>query len=403
MQTSPDTVLRKLKSGPSAPVRGVRVVGIDDWAWRKGQRYGTILVDLETHVPIDLLPDRSADSVANWLQSHPGAEVISRDRGGLYADGANRGAPHAVQVADRFHLLCNLTSAVERVLEQKRTALAKAIVSAVADPVPPQTESTPTKKTGAEQVSEERRQCRVERYNEVVELHRKGMSQAEIGRTLHMGRKTVRRMIRAGQFPERAKPHRGPPGIKRFQEFLISRWAEGCHNATQLWREIQVQGYTGGRSTMTKFVATLRTQGTKYFRPTAAPRQPKAKPPSPRQAAMLLARRPEKLKPDEQQLLVKLNECCPEIPILLELTQGFAHVFRAKKEDGLQNWLAGAYRAGLPEISRFCDGLLRDANAVTASVLLPWSNGQVEGQIHRLKLVKRQMYDRAKFNLLLRR
>jgi transposase len=115
---------------------------------------------------------------------------------------------------------------------------------------------------------------------------------------------------------------------------------------------------------------------------------------------MLLARRPEKLKPDEQQLLFKLNECCSEIPILLELTQGFAHVFRAKKEDGLQNWLAGAYRAGLPEISRFCDGLLRDATAVTAAVVLPWSNGQVEGQIHRLKLVKRQMYGRAKFNLL---
>ena len=123
---------------------------------------------------------------------------------------------------------------------------------------------------------------------------------------------------------------------------------------------------------MTKFVATLRTQGTKYFRPTAAPRQPKARPHSPRQAAMLLARRPEKLKPDEQQLLFKLNECCSEIPILLELTQGFAHVFRAKKEDGLQNWLAGAYRAGLPEISRFCDGLLRDATAVTA--LEQWSS-----------------------------
>lgn len=103
------------------------------------------------------------------------------------------------------------------------------------------------------------------------------MDQAEIDRTLHMRRKTDRRMIRAGQFPERAKPHRGPRGIKRFQEFLISRWAEGCHNATQLWREIQVQGYTGGRSTMAKFVAMLRTQGT------AAPRQPKAKPPSPRQ------------------------------------------------------------------------------------------------------------------------
>jgi len=112
------------------------------------------------------------------------------------------------------------------------------------------------------------------------------------------------------------------------------------------------------------------------------------------------AGRPEKLKPDEQQLLAKLNECCPEVPILHEWTQGFAHVFRGREKGALQTWLDGAYRSGLPEISRFCDGLLRDADAVTAAVVLPWSNGQVEGQIHRLKLVKRQMYGRAKFDLI---
>ena len=115
---------------------------------------------------------------------------------------------------------------------------------------------------------------------------------------------------------------------------------------------------------------------------------------------MLLASRPEKLKPDEQKLLDKLNECCPEIPILYGLTKGFAAVFREGKSDALQNWIREANQAGLPEINRFCDGLLRDEKAVTAAVVLPWSNGQVEGQIHRLKLVKRQMYGRAKFNLL---
>lgn len=400
LQTSPDTVLRKLKAGASASVPGVTAVGIDDWAWRKGQRYGTILVDLETHSPIDLLPDRSADSVAAWLQSHPGAEVVSRDRAGLYADGATRGAPQAIQVADRFHLLCNLTDAVQRVLEQKRTALAKTIAPAIAEPVSAPAEPAITPKTRPEQVSEQRRQSRVDRYNEVVALYREGMSQKEIGRTLHIGRKTVRRFLRAGEFPERAKPHRPPPGVSKYQEFLQRRWTEGCHNATKLWREIQAQGYRGARSTMARFVATLRTQGTKYFRKTIAPRQPKAKPPSPRQAAMLLARRPEKLKPDEQQLLAKLQECCPEVPLLYELTQGFAAVFRAKQSEALQGWLATAYKADLPEITRFCDGLRRDESAVTAAVTLPWSNGQVEGQIHRLKLVKRQMYGRAKFSLL---
>jgi transposase len=118
---------------------------------------------------------------------------------------------------------------------------------------------------------------------------------------------------------------------------------------------------------------------------------------------MLLARRPEKLKPDEQLLLAKLKECCPEIPILYDLTQGFAKVFREKQRDTLQTWLDQARGTGLPEIGRFCDGLRRDEKAVNAAVVLPWSNGQVEGQIHRLKLVKRQMYGRAKFNLLRRR
>jgi ribosome-binding protein aMBF1 (putative translation factor) len=198
-------------------------VGVDDWAWRKGQRYGTILVDLELHAPIDLLPDRSADSLATWLQSHPGAEVISRDRAGLYADGATRGAPQAIQVADRFHLLCNLTSAVERVLQQKSSALAKAILPALPEPDPPQADSAPAVKTRSEQISEDRRQRRVERYNEVVALYRKGMSQQEISRTLHMERKTIRRFLRAGQFPERAKPRRKPPSANAFQEYLTRR------------------------------------------------------------------------------------------------------------------------------------------------------------------------------------
>jgi transposase len=400
MATSPDIVLRRLKVGPTVEVRGAKAVGVDDWAWRKGQRYGTILVDLESHSPIDLLPDRSADSLAAWLQLHPGEEIISRDRGGIYADGASRGAPQAVQVADRFHLLCNLTSAVERVLEQKRTALAKAVVPVMAEPAPAPVDPVPKAKSRVEQDRDDHRQRRVDRYNEVMGLHLKGMSQQAISHALHIQRKTIRRFVRAGQYPERAVPHRRPPGITTFQEFLCRRWVEGCHNATKLWHEIQDQGYTGGRSTMAKFIATLRTPGTTYFRPTATPRQKQTKPPSPRQAAMLLARRPEKLKPDEKQLLAKLNECCPEIPILYDLTQGFATVFRGKQSAALQTWLDQARGTGLPEIGRFCDGLLRDAKAVTAAVVLPWSNGQVEGQIHRLKLVKRQMYGRAKFNLL---
>ncbi|MDQ2840879.1 MAG: transposase, partial [Acidobacteriota bacterium] len=193
---------------------------------------------------------------------------------------------------------------------------------------------------------------------------------------------------------------RKPPRVNAFKDFLDRRWSEGCHNATTLWHEIQAEGYAGGRSMVACFVAALRTQETKYFRKTAYLRQQKIKSPSPRQAAMLLARPPEKLKPAEQQLLTQLTAACPEVSTLHVLTQGFANVFRSKQSEALQNWLAEAKASGLPEINRFCDGLLRDAAAVTAAVILPWSNGQVEGQIHRLKLVKRQMYGRAQFKLL---
>lgn len=206
----------------------MKAVGVDDWAWSKGQHYGTILVDLGTHAPIDLLPDRSADSLAAWLQSHPGAEVISRDRAGLYAKGATRGAPQAIQVADRFHLLCNLTSVVERVLEQKRDALAKAIPPVFAEPSQPQLDRTPAAKTRSEQAREDRRQHRVARYNEVVVLYRQGMSQQEISRTLHMERKTIRRFLRAGHFPERAKPRRKPPSVNAFQEYLTRSGPRGA-------------------------------------------------------------------------------------------------------------------------------------------------------------------------------
>jgi transposase len=400
MKTSPDTVLRRLQLRPSVSSAGGKVVSVDDWAWRKGQRYGTILVDLESRAPIDLLPDRSADSFAAWLEAHPGTKVISRDRAELYADGASRGAPEAAQVADRFHLICNLTAAVERVLNTKRGDLAKAVPSATAEPSPPAPDSTRPAKTRSEQLRDDSRQRRLERYNEVVALHRQGMSQQAISRTLHMERKTIRRFLRAGQFPERAKPRRKPPSASKFQDYLLRRWSEGCHNATKLWREIQAQGYAGGRSSLAHFVFAIRTKETKYFRKTIVPRQPQAKAPSPRQAAMLLARRPEKLKPDEQQLLARLNECCSEIPTLYSITQGFAEVFRTKQEEALQKWLTDARKPALEEIDRFCEGLVRDAGAVTAAVTLPWSNGQVEGQIQRLKLIKRQMYGRAKFNLL---
>jgi len=399
--TSPDTVLRRVNKR-DAPASTPKFIGVDDWAWRKGHRYGSILVDLEARQPIDLLADRSADSFACWLKKHPTVQLISRDRAEAYADGARKGAPEATQVADRFHLLCNLTSAVERVLETKRPELSKACEPEQVEARPTVAVETPPRLSVAQKRSAQSRERRLDLYNQVLELHKQGMTDRAIGSALHIGRKTVRRFLRAGQFPERAKPRRPAPRVNKFRDYLQQRWQEGCHNATTLWHEIQTQGYVGGRSMVAILVSTFRTPGTKYHRQNTSPpaSTSKRKLLSPRQAAMLLARSPEKLDEGEKQLISHLEKVCPTTGLLRELVRSFAEVLRQKEKLALQPWIDRAIDLGLPAIKSFCDGLIRDRAAVTSAISLNWSNGQVEGQVHRLKLIKRQMYGRASFNLL---
>jgi transposase len=400
--TSPDTVLRRINKGDSASSDAPKYIGVDDWAWRKGHRYGSILVDLETRRPVELLADRSADSFASWLKNHPTVQLISRDRAEAYADGARRGAPEATQVADRFHILCNLTSAVERVLETKRAELSKTCAPEEVEAQPPVAVEVPPKMTIAQERSKQSRDGRLDRYSKIMELHKQGLSDRAIGRSLDIARKTVGRFLRAGQFPERAKPRRQEPRVNKFCDYLQTRWAEGCHNATKLWREIQLQGYVGGRSMVATLVSTFRTPESKYHRQHSRElaSKPKRRPVSPRQAAMLIARNPEKLNDEEKQLIVRLEKECPAVEFLRPLVRSFSEALLGKETDALQPWIDRATASGFPAIKNFCDGLIRDRAAVTAAISLKWSNGQVEGQVHRLKLIKRQMYGRASFKLL---
>jgi len=209
-------VLRRVTQSAVRTVAEPRRIGVDDWAWRKGQRYGTIVVDLEAGCPIDLLPDRSSGTLADWLKQHPSVELISRDRAEAYADGARKGAPQAIQVADRFHLVCNLTAAVERVLERKRSVLALANQTEDPEPPPVVVEPPAVIPTSAVTRSQAARQRRLERYDQIVALHRQGMSQQGISKKLQMGRKTIRRFLRADKFPERAKPRRRPPQANEY-------------------------------------------------------------------------------------------------------------------------------------------------------------------------------------------
>ncbi len=242
VQASPDTLLRLIRSAPELDSHTPRVLGVDDFSFRRGRIFGTILVDLERRIPIDLLPDREAATLVKWLAEHPGVEIISRDRGGAYAEGAKLGAPQAQQTADRWHILKNLGEALEGLfLHQK--ALLKDAMSEPASEASPVTSQQPGNSQHLEEVSQERHQERVEQYRKIHELSAKNIDLATIGRQVGVSRRTVYRYLQMDQPPERKRPHRTRIQlIEPFKPYLVTRWNEGCRNGQQMWREIMDQG-----------------------------------------------------------------------------------------------------------------------------------------------------------------
>jgi transposase len=391
--TSGDTLIRQLRHRSLVTSTTPRMLGIDDWAWRKGQRYGTILCDLERHKVIDLLPDRSVDSVKAWLDSHPGIEIVSRDRASAYAEAARGSAPEAIQVADRWHLLRNLSEALHRILQSKHAVLsqaAKAVGERNKTPVQiePPSPAAPTRLEKRRQASRSRR---LARYDSVMELVRQGISQSEISRTLGIDRRTVRRWTRAGLFPERARVSRRS-SLDHFADYLRQRYIEdGCHNASNLWRELREHGFRGSSSIVRQWIHRLRNGPGKHIAP-----RPVANPKitgTPRQTVWLILQQPA----EACDYLEELSRRCPEIEACAAVAREFSHMIRQRDASAWPNWLRSAKNTALKS---FVSSLCRDEAAVLAALQLPWSNGQVEGQVHRLKLIKRQMYGRAKFDLL---
>jgi transposase len=410
MPVSPDTLLREVRQA-RIPARSTpRVLGVDDWAWRKGQRYGTILVDLERHEVVDLLPDRTADSLSQWLQAHPGVEVISRDRSGTYVDGASRGVPDAVQVADRFHLLGNLRVALEEVATRLQAAIRAASVPASSADTPdmtgaekPQPTVRPSsslppagRRLRVQQQMVANRDRRLARYEQVVKLHQQGVSQKAIATQLDLCPKTIRRWLRAGQFPERAARRKRVTRLDGYQSYLRQRWQEGCHNGARLWRELREQGYAGSRTLVADWVAGQRL--TDGAQPTECQRAY-----SPRRVSWLFMRDRDELEANEQEFLDRLLLASPIMASAYQLARDFCQMVKGRQAQSPDGWLKKVADSELEELQRFAAGLQRDYAAVMASLSLVWSNGQVEGQINRLKILKRQMYGRAGFDLLRQR
>lgn len=399
MPTSWMTLLRLLKRLPVDHIATPRVLGIDDWSWRKGRTYGTMLVDLERHRPVDLLPDRTASTVAGWLRDHTGVEIISRDRGGAYADGARQGAPHALQVADRFHLLKNASESLDHLLIRTHAVLRSAARALVPEPVRQTIASVPTL-TRVRRDQAERHDRRDARYAEIMTLHAQHYGHRAIARTLGIARHTVQRVVRADGAPALAARARRVTLLTPYAPYLRERWDAGDQNAAVLYQAIRARGFTGAPSLVRQHVSGWRDGPARSGRISAPPPRRLF---SARQTLWLFLADPATLDPEERTYLGHIRTLCPEIAQADILLSAFRHLVRERDHAALDSWVDEAAANVSPEMRGFAAGLRRDHAAVAAALTTSWSNGQTEGQINRLKTLKRQGYGRASFTLLRQR
>ena len=416
MPGSRNTVLRRVRGVSLPAYPPPHVVGIDDWAWRKGHRYGTIVVDLERGCPIDVLEDRLAETVAAWFQAHPEVTIVARDRSGAYKSGIDEGAPDAVQVADRFHLVLNLVEALEAVFSAHHQDLAAVHEAqsqaqleredgSVAVPVPPPPQPPPAQERAAHS-----RARRLAIYNKVWELRRQEWSADDIARQVGISRATVFRYLQKPTFPERhSRRGKGRSVLSPYKAYLVERWNDGCLTARRLFREIQAQGYTGSYNTVAQYTQRLRqAQGLPPRHRTPRQPRPEVVEPqtpalTPREATWLILQREDKRDEDAPQLIAKLRGQHAELAEAIELTQDFVDLVRQRQGEELKSWLERATLSWLGPFQRLADSLWEDYAAVKAGLTLPWSTGPVEGQINRLKMLKRQMFGRANIDLLRQR
>jgi transposase len=403
--TSPDTILRRVKTEPGEPSPPPRYVGIDDWACRKGQTYGTILVDLERRTVIDLLPGRDGEALRKWLAANPQVEVVTRDRWPAYIEAISAAAPQAQQVADRFHLIRNVREAAEKMLARYGMAIRDACTTVDAelnattlvDNAP--TQPVPAAKQGPNsEPGQAKRRRREERFQRVKELTAQGLSCRVIARRLGVNVKVVLRYRRLERCPDWGAGRTGPSQLDDYAEFIRTWIVTGQRNTADLFRLLKDRGYRGGYDTVRRYLnRRIGSSGRPGRRdPNAVP--PRRQPPSARKLSFrLVTSKPESRS---ERVLKRMRERDANLHAGLVLFEELLGMLRRESRVTLAEWIAKAVASGHAELTNVAKSLLQDADAITATMTGSWSNGQVEGQIGRLKQIKRQMFGRAGMTLL---
>jgi transposase len=403
--TSWMTIVRRIMALPTPQAEHVECLGLDDFAFRRGRTFGTVVVDLSAHQIIDLLPDRQADTAATWMAAHPEITHVSRDRGAEYASVADTGAPQAIQVADRFHVCKNVSEAVQRLL-------ARVLAEMKAAHQETDGKATVQEETATASVEEWRpdpgvqvtrtiairRAERDARYQQAVRLREQGCSNEEIARQFRVNARTVRRWFEQDVAPDTRPRRKRESDFDPYAPYVLKRWQDGERNGTRLWGEIAAQGYPGSQRMVYRFLKTLKKTEVNLTGETHQVIQYTST-----AAVCLFMRHPDKLEEGERLDLAALRRVHPDLETTYCLTQDFLQMLRKREGERLDTWLTQVQESQLSELQSFAHGVELDKAAVQAGLTLPINNGQTEGYVTRIKLVKRMMYGKAGFALLRQR
>ena len=396
--TTDKTIIRRVLHLPLPNEGEVHKIGIDEWAWKKGHRYGTILVDLEKRRIVQLLVERSAETSKAWLGRHPEIDLVSRDRGKIFREAADEGAPQAKQAVDRFHLQKNFAEALEKFFRKQERRLKKATRGSTRKARPGGRTTVP------EKVAQERRarhRQRVSLHKQIWKLYRQGCHKGQIAQMVGVSSSMVYHALKQEAPPP---PRRRSPSssiVDPYLSYLVARWNQGCHNVTELYEEIVTQGYTGTLRTLQRRLRPFRSQ---QARPVSKQTVVLDKPPSPRGVALMIVTPPHRRTREQTAYLEQLIQSDMTIATVFTLAQEFGNLLRKREGPGrLSQWKAAVRVSGIVELIAFVDGLDEDAEAVANGCSLTWNNGMVEGFINKVKWIKRSSYGQAGFPLLQRR
>jgi len=405
------TLLTLLRREGVTPTPTPRVLGVDDWSFRIHQA-GTLLVDLERHRPIDVLLGSNEEVFATWLSEHPGVEIISRDRGASYLKGASTGAPQAKQVLDRWHLCKNLEEVLQKALAQQIDVLRQAGQEVKEGCQEQPTAPARLAQTGAKHRKPPRRKApspspqrawQLTVYHQVQTLAAEGKSHREIASRLQVHPQTVRKYLGLPQFVDR-RHSPSPSRVEPYRAYLQERWEQGEVMIKTLWHEIQQQGFPGSYGSVWKFLHTWPLPAGMVSSASSLPSGPYVRSTpttrTPRQTMWLLLRDPEGLQETDAAYRQALLRLAPSLENFSTLGREFLQMIKKRESAAFLPWLARAKECPSEEMRRFALGLENEAAAALGALTEPWSTGPVEGQITRLKLLKRQMYGRANIDLL---